>query len=790
MATYYVNLTNAYYNADIAGLANVGTQTNPFSYAQLRLMLKGTAVNGYNITHNDTIRITGFVSDDGTTKYRTIFNDFLYYGLTFMSWDDGSPWGVYNISANDNEFSIATGVGTSPQTTVINAVFSGNFRIETPATVPTYTFKNCIFYDDPYMQAGLNTYGHPKFYGCSFIRSNFEGRGGAGSGINATLTFESCYFEACGITTNAAWGTAKSLVTITSCIFTLSSVAASALFATGTTISASNNTYSNPLPAAMPEMLSLTQDNLEFFDYGVPLSGDDSLFIASDYTLGFYVTNRIACGAFNFDISAAISASPTSGKAPLEVEFTSNTTADIKQEWDFGDGFSTSDSNPAHTFKMPGQYTVTLTVTGASGITATSTIIIYVYDWDYSGTGIHVAVTDACLRLAIKPSQGIGWSEYSGTDWLFPAAYHDTLLIYNDIDEPLQMVWDSVGGLPYQIGLLNQWTDKEDDYGGTEIESTIRFKEDRGTTEHYMLEPMEEHVYFRPEDENNKGESGYNTWGYRNGFEATLAIYLDGEQDTPNAITRDVPIDGDITYDRKVEAHRVQLELSTSASEWKLLGKRSYYIAKDKAAIPDLAAMTEHNQQESLSNMIFWITRGDNQLLERISNTEVNGSITATIDGPDGESSSAMNQANINIALSSSLSSDFTLMAWVRSDPTTNVMSFSTGSGILSVNSGSTVRFNDGVLTHTFNLTWDPSDWVLITLVRDGNMLSCYANKTLLGTIVLINYATYGGTLTCDGGSGDLFDLRVLNTMITADTLRYYYDDIVNNFGNALLPIY
>ncbi len=790
MATYYVNLTNAYYLADTVGASNVGTTANAFNYQQLRLLLKGTAVNGYNITHNDTIRITGFVSDDGTTKFRTIFNDFRYYGLKFESWEDGAPWGVYNDTVNDNEFSILTGIGTNPLTTITNAVFSGNFRLESPSTIPTYIFKNCIFYDDPYYQAGLNTYGHIQFLGCSFARSNFEGRGGSGSGVNATLRFECCYFEACGITTNTAWGTAKSLVTVTSCIFTLSSATANALFASGTTISATGNTYSNPLSTALPAMLSLSQSNLEFFDYDVPISGDNSLFVAGSYTLGFYVTSRIACGAFNFDISAAISASPTSGKAPLEVEFTSNSASDIKQEWDFGDGFSTSGSNPTHTFKMPGQYTVTLTVTGSSGITATSTIIIYVYDWDYSGTGIHVAVTDACLRFAIKPSQGIGWSEYTGDDWLFPGAYHDTLVIYNDIDEPIQLVWDQTDGLPYQIGLLDQWLDKEDDYGGTEIQSAVRPKEHRGSTEHYMLEPMEEHAYFRPDSEDNKNKLGYNEFGYRDGFEVSIAAYLDGEQDTPNAITRDVPIDGDITYDRKVEAHRVQLEYRTTTSEWKLLQMRSYYIAKDKTAIPDLAVMTEHDQQEDISNMIFWVTRGDTQLLDRISNSNVSGSITAAIDGPDGESGSAMNQANINIALSSSLSDDFTLIAWIRSDPTTNIMSFSTGGGVLSVDTGPVVRFNDGANTHSFALTWDPSDWILITVVRDGNMLSFYANKTLLGTIVLTNYATYGGTLTCNSGSGDFFDLRVLNAAIEAAALRYYYDDIVNNSGNALLPIY
>ncbi|MBE3114410.1 MAG: PKD domain-containing protein [Thermoplasmata archaeon] len=46
--------------------------------------------------------------------------------------------------------------------------------------------------------------------------------------------------------------------------------------------------------------------------------------------------------------------------------------------WDFGDGEIDTSKNPIHTYKNPGQYTVTLTVTDSSGITSSKSIVVTV----------------------------------------------------------------------------------------------------------------------------------------------------------------------------------------------------------------------------------------------------------------------------------------------------------------------------------------------------------------------------------------------------------------------------
>ena len=81
-------------------------------------------------------------------------------------------------------------------------------------------------------------------------------------------------------------------------------------------------------------------------------------------------------------LSAAFSASPSSGPAPLGVRFTDESSGDIDSwHWDFGDGKTSTAKNPSNVYAAPGRYTVTLTVTGPSG-TDTATVTIFVIPED------------------------------------------------------------------------------------------------------------------------------------------------------------------------------------------------------------------------------------------------------------------------------------------------------------------------------------------------------------------------------------------------------------------------
>jgi PKD repeat protein len=71
--------------------------------------------------------------------------------------------------------------------------------------------------------------------------------------------------------------------------------------------------------------------------------------------------------AANYDLSA------TGGCPPLTVDFTNNSTNAVTYLWDFGDGSTSPQENPTHTYNSPGTYDVTLYAFGVSGNVSTST---------------------------------------------------------------------------------------------------------------------------------------------------------------------------------------------------------------------------------------------------------------------------------------------------------------------------------------------------------------------------------------------------------------------------------
>ena len=67
-------------------------------------------------------------------------------------------------------------------------------------------------------------------------------------------------------------------------------------------------------------------------------------------------------------VGAGFTADLTSGPVPLTVNFTDQSTGDITSwSWDFGDGATSTEQNPSHTYTDAGTYTVSLAVTGPCG---------------------------------------------------------------------------------------------------------------------------------------------------------------------------------------------------------------------------------------------------------------------------------------------------------------------------------------------------------------------------------------------------------------------------------------
>ncbi len=99
------------------------------------------------------------------------------------------------------------------------------------------------------------------------------------------------------------------------------------------------------------------------------------------------VTMTVACR----DFSLVLTASHTSGPAPLTVAFTAAVQrdgtllpADYRYAWNFGDGSTSNDQNPEHIFQTPGLYTVTATATDACGITRSASTQISIDSFEGS----------------------------------------------------------------------------------------------------------------------------------------------------------------------------------------------------------------------------------------------------------------------------------------------------------------------------------------------------------------------------------------------------------------------
>lgn len=460
----------------------------------------------------------------------------------------------------------------------------------------------------------------------------------------------------------------------------------------------------------------------------------------------------------------------------------------VAWSWDFGDGEASTEQNPVHNYKIAGTYTVTLTVTNDNGNTSTATDTVYVYDWDYSSGGLFVPETDRCLKYAVKPLQGRGWSFNEGADWLWPSAYHDSLIIYNDNDEIITIVWDASDGLGYRIGELNVWTDKSSEYAGTEITGDILFKEDIGETENYTIPPLEEHVFLRPENEDVRNTSGHDGSGYRDNFRVSLHRYEDGDLSQETTSARYIPIEGDITYDKDKESHRKQLRMITTTSEWKLVGKRSYYIAKDKRQLPSKTLLSEQSWQEYMADPLFWLSRGANLYLNRATGTNVSGSYFGTATGPDNINNSAIDftgTEGLTYALPSDLDGNFTLMMWVTGGTNITMMSLSTGVGNMAIAGG---NFSFG--GNASAISWNGTIWGLFVVVRQGNYIYLYHDDNLVNTYLLDNIVIYGGTVSImTNQTGQIHDVRIYDTALNANTLAYYHRDIINNNGNSFLPM-
>ncbi|WP_394339962.1 PKD domain-containing protein [Methanoculleus sp. UBA303] len=134
---------------------------------------------------------------------------------------------------------------------------------------------------------------------------------------------------------------------------------------------------------------------------------------------------------------AGFAASTTSGDAPLAVAFTDRSTnTPTSWSWAFGDGATSAEQNPVHTYTTAGTYTVTLTVANTAGSdSATKTITVT----ESSGEEASVLTLHSGWNFVSTPKRladgANTFAIFNGVD----TAGH-TILLYDGLDYDWKMM--------------------------------------------------------------------------------------------------------------------------------------------------------------------------------------------------------------------------------------------------------------------------------------------------------------------------------------------------------------
>ena len=123
------------------------------------------------------------------------------------------------------------------------------------------------------------------------------------------------------------------------------------------------------------------------------------------------------------------------------------------------------------------------------------------------------------------------------------------------------------------------------------------------------------------------------------------------------------------------------------------------------------------------------------------------------------------------------------ISAWILGDGTI-IQSQVAGGGIFSISVvAGVLTVTDGTDTATVVLL-NPSQWVLITVIRRGTDLEIYENGLLklVQSLSVIN--SYGGSTTIANGS--FFDVRRIPRKVRAEAVYYYYSTIIKHEGEFL----
>jgi hypothetical protein len=330
---------------------------------------------------------------------------------------------------------------------------------------------------------------------------------------------------------------------------------------------------------------------------------------------------------------------------------------------------------------------------------------------------------------------------------------------------------------------------------GAEIVPLIRFREFIASKESIDILHQESHFYWRPQVEAD---------GFRSGFSVTVKAYKNGSTTAQETLLAQ-PRTGDIRFTQEVFGHRIQLEVAANRGACRLVGTDSLCRALDRPNYLTAGANETSESSESYphwqkalagnpSGLVHWITRRD-YLWDRAKGVKwtASGSITQN-QGPDGKASSlAFDSSSLSVPSTYTYGVDFAFIFSVKGGASTSDYFFQLAAG--GVGSLFRVRFypngdGDGIEVAGNLIGLTRTVWDTFFIYRSGTTVRVMQNGVSIGTFT--SATVYGGgalTLGFATGTGELFDIRAYGSGVGADELAYYWAELNNHDGAAILPL-
>ena len=138
------------------------------------------------------------------------------------------------------------------------------------------------------------------------------------------------------------------------------------------------------------------------------------------------------------------------------------------------------------------------------------------------------------------------------------------------------------------------------------------------------------------------------------------------------------------------------------------------------------------------------------------------------------------------------LDGDFTIIGWYNNllDADLPCILWDIGNLSIRIHSGASriLRIDTDNNINSYFIDWNGTSWGCFIIVRELTTWRIYEGSTLLGTFEETPSQDFGNAVNCISKPIDAYDLRIIPRATTAEDLAFYFDNVSNFQGDAVLP--